>query len=86
MEAAAEEGTRSILDISRVADDADVGVAAPVSPEQLKEWFGTERPTHSMLEQADELFEAIHRGHCVYVVVYEGSNPSELFFAGYSCD
>ena len=83
---AAADGTRSILDISRVADRSDFGVAAPVPADQLKEWFGTERPTRTMLEHADELFDAIERGQCVYVVVYDGNKPSELFFAGYSYD
>ena len=39
-----------------------------------------------MLQQADNLFEAIDRGHCLYVVVYEGDQPKELYFAGYSYD
>ena len=39
-----------------------------------------------MLERADDLFEAIPRGQCLYVVVHEGDQPKELFFAGYSFD
>jgi hypothetical protein len=86
MNDAMEDGTRSILDISRVGDSPDFGVAAPVAAAQLREWFGTERPTHDMLERAEDLFESIDRGQCVYVVVYEGDKPKELFFAGYSYD
>jgi hypothetical protein len=86
MNDAAEDGTRSILDISRVGTRSDFGVTAPVPPDQLEEWFGTDRPTRGMLEDADELFESLDRGQCVYVVVYENGQPSELFFAGYSFD
>jgi hypothetical protein len=86
MTAAAEDGTRSILDISRVGESPDYGVAAPVPAAQLREWFGTDRPTRAMLDRADDLFESIDRGQCLYVVVYEGDQPKELFFAGYSYD
>ncbi|HEX8795865.1 MAG TPA: hypothetical protein VF765_33175 [Polyangiaceae bacterium] len=86
LEASAEDGTRSILDISRVSDSPDFCAAAPVPPDQLREFFGTERPTHEMLPGSGDLFESIDRGHCVYVVVYEGDRPKELFFAGYSFD
>jgi hypothetical protein len=86
MDAAAEDGTRSILDISRVGDGPDFGVAARVPGAQLREWFGTERPTRAMLEQAGDLFDSIDRGQGVYVVVYDGDEPKELFFAGYSYD
>lgn len=86
MNAAAEDGTRSILDVSRVGEKTDYGVAALVPNAQLREWFGTERPTRDMLEDANDLFESIDRGRCVYVVVYEDDRPKELFFAGYSYD
>lgn len=86
LSASAEDGTRSILDISRVGEHPDYSVAAPVSAERLREWFGTESPTRAMLDQAGALFESIDRGQCVYVVVYEGDQPKELFFAGYSYD
>jgi hypothetical protein len=84
-----EEGTRSILDISRVGDQPDwgvAGVAAPVPEDRLREWFGTEHPAHAMLDKANDLFESIDRGQCVYLLVYEGDQPKEIFFAGYSYD
>ncbi len=84
--AAQEDGTRSILDISRVGRDPGYGVAAPVPADQLRDWFGTDRPTHAMLTEADDLFDSIQRGQGVYVIVYEGEEPTELFFAGYSYD
>jgi hypothetical protein len=79
--ASSEDGTRSILDIAQVGEEPDFGVAAPVPAARLREWFGTEHPTHAMLTKANELFESIDRGHCVYVIVYEGDQPKELFAA-----
>ena len=81
-----EDGTRSILDIPRVEDQRDYGVAAPVPAAQLREWFDTEHPTHAMLDKPNDLFESIDRGQCVYVVVYESDQPKEILFAGYSYD
>ncbi|HKG12351.1 MAG TPA: hypothetical protein VKB12_03400 [Pyrinomonadaceae bacterium] len=55
--------------------------------ETLLELFGTERPTREMVDESDELFELMgERGQGVYVVVYAGERPSEIFFAGYSFD
>jgi hypothetical protein len=84
--ASAEDGTRSILDIERVGDKPDHGVAARVPDSRLREWFGTDRPTHAMLEEADELLDSIERGQCAYVIAYEDDKPVEIFFAGYSYD
>jgi hypothetical protein len=82
----AEDGTASILDISKVSDHPDCGVAAPAPPALLRSLFGTEYPTHLMLERSHDLFDAIARGQCLYVVVYNGDEPSELYFVGYSYD
>lgn len=80
------DGTRSILDMERVADESDFQVVAPLARETLLELFGTERPTHELVEESDELFDALERGMGIYVIVYEGERPSEIFFAGYSFD
>jgi hypothetical protein len=80
------DGTRSILDMERVGDVPDYGVVAPLPKEELMNLFGTERPTREMVESSDELFEPLERGQGVYVVVYDGGQPSEIFFAGYSFD
>jgi hypothetical protein len=84
--AAGADGTRSILDISRIGKSPADGLAAPVPAARLRECFGTERPTRAMVERADELFDSIDRGQCIYIVVYDGETPTELFFAGYSYD
>lgn len=87
IEDADADGTRSILDMERVAEEADYNAVAPMARATLLELFGTERPTHEMIDESDELFELMdERGQGVYVVVYEGERPSEIFFAGYSFD
>jgi hypothetical protein len=85
IEAAAEDGTRSILDIAEVGRRPDLGVAAPPSAARLRELYGTDQPTRAMLD-GHELFDEIERGQCLYVIAYDGGKPSEIFFAGYSYD
>ena len=80
------DGTRSILDMERVADAADFGAVTPLAQETLLELFGTGEPTREMVEGSDELYDVLERGQGVYVIVYEGGRPSEIFFAGYSYD
>lgn len=42
-EAAAEDGTRSILDIAAVSEVPDFCVGAPLGREELERYFGTQR-------------------------------------------
>ena len=85
IDATAEEGTRSILDIERIGTKPGYGVASPLAAKRLIELYATDRPTHAMVDD-HEFFADIERGQCVYVVVYAEGKPSELFFAGYSYD
>jgi hypothetical protein len=85
-EAADMDGTRSILDIERVGDMIQVGVAARLDDESLEEMFETNQPTHEMIEANMDFLERIDRGEAVYIVVYKNGKPDELFFAGYSFD
>ena len=85
-EEADADGTRSILDMERVSDAADYGAVAPLARETLLDLFGTDEPTRETVEESDELFDALERGQGVYIIVYEGGRPSEIFFAGYSFD
>jgi hypothetical protein len=86
MEDSDADGTRSILDMERVTQEPDFNAVAPMPRETLLELFGTERPTREMIDES-ELFELMdERGQGVYVIVYEGERPSEIFFAGYSFD
>ena len=86
VEEAAEDGTRSILDIETVSDWPDFGVASPMSEEDLQQYFGTEQPTKEMVSRKLGFLSSVQRGHCVYFTVFEAGQPSELFFGGYSFD
>ena len=86
LKAADADGTRSILDLDHISDTADCGAVAPLPPEGLDRLFGTQQPTHDMIEQSDELFENIERGQGFYIVAYRDGKPDELNFVGYSCD
>lgn len=85
-DAAGPDGTKSILDIERVADVPDRGVASPVSDDELMDIYGTNRPTRQQVESDMAFLASIERGECVYVVVYEDDVPSEVCFAGFSYD
>jgi hypothetical protein len=80
------DGTRSILDMMQVSATPDYNAVAPLPGEVLIELFGTDKPTHEMIEESDELYEKLERGQGVYVIVYKDEQPSEIFFAGYSFD
>ena len=83
---AREDGTRSILDIVLVDSRADFGVASPLPDKRLQALFSTTQPTRAMIEANTEYFDDIIRGHCIYIIVYDQGQPSEIFFAGYSFD
>jgi hypothetical protein len=85
-EEAAEDGTRSILDIGVVADTPDFCVAAPFPKESLVRYFGTAQPTKEIVSRSLDFMESIERGQCFYFTIFKDERPSELFFAGYSFD
>jgi hypothetical protein len=80
------DGTRSILDVSRISAKPEYDAVAPVPEEELMEYFGTTKPSLERVEDCEEMFEQIERGQGIYVVVYEGEQPSQIYFAGYSYD
>ena len=86
MQDADADGTRSILDMERVADEPDYGAVTRLSDDDLVDLFGTNKPTREMIESNEDLFEALERGQGVYIVAYRDGQPSEIFFAGYSFD
>jgi hypothetical protein len=96
IDAGAESGTRSILDIMQITDEPDYFAACPLSSDHLMELFGTTQPTRDLIEQVLigsgnrdfdwKFWEQIDRGQGRYIVVYENSEPRELFFAGMSWD
>jgi hypothetical protein len=85
-EDAAEDGTRSILDIHAVADEPDFFVAAPLEPSVLQSLYGTTQPTRQMIERKMDFLDDVDRGHAVYALAYEDGKPDEILFAGYSFD
>jgi hypothetical protein len=85
-EDAAEDGTRSILDIDVVADEPNFCTAAPLRGEVLRTLYGTTKPTRHMVEENMEFLDEVDRGHCVYIVTYKDDKPEEILFAGYSYD
>jgi len=80
------DGTASILDIERVSKGADYGAVCPLPSSELTRYFGTNKPTHGMIEANQDFYEDIERGQGIYIVVYKDEKPSEIFFAGYSFD
>jgi hypothetical protein len=86
LKAAHESGTRSILDMERVSTTPRSRAVAPLARADLLRLFGSERPTHDVVEESDALFEELERGQGVYVIVYRDDQPDEIFFAGYSFD
>jgi hypothetical protein len=86
VDAAAENGTRSILDLVRVASTPDYRVAVVLSEGELILLFGTLYPTRETLETCDELFAAMERGKGVCIVAHKEGQPDGVFFAGYSFD
>lgn len=85
-EDAAEDGTRSILDITTVSEEPDFCVAVPLADEDLQRYFGTVQPTAEMVSRKLDFLGSVERGHCVYITIFKDGQPSELFFGGYSFD
>lgn len=89
LEAAAESGTHSILDIMNTSTTPDFAVAWPAADEVVKEVFGNSKPTHAEIENKQgELSEKLEleRWQAVYLTVYDDGKPSEVYFEGVSGD
>jgi hypothetical protein len=89
----AEDGTHSIIDIDEIAPTPSIAAAAPLSEEELRRFFGTEKPTRDMIETKKwELREFLQRemgrsrGEGTYIIVYKDDEPDEIYFIGYSGD
>ena len=86
MEDAAEDVSRSILDLDHVSDDPDFCAAAPLPDDVLQDLYGTTQPTREMVEQNMDFLEDVERGQGVYIILYKDDQADEVFFAGYSFD
>jgi hypothetical protein len=89
LEAAAEDGTHSILDIQSTASGPDFGVAWPAASDVVQQVYGSERPSHAQVEaRAGEISEGLEleNWQAVYVLVYDKGSPAEIYFEGVSGD
>jgi hypothetical protein len=86
LEASDANGTRSILDLERIATKPDYGVIVPLSEARLQELFGTSQPTRAIVEANPDFWEDIERGHGIAIVLYQQEQPDDIFFAGISYD
>ena len=86
-------GTRSIIDIEKVSRTRDIMAVSPAPPEKLRALFGTDKPTHAMVETESKkmpreyqaFLMTYDRGEGVYIIIYDGDRPSEVYIAGWSC-
>ena len=85
-QAAGASGTRSIVDIMRLGDRPDFGVASSLSDDELEGLFGSKTPSTEEILDCDELFDQIERGQGVYLTAYEDGEPVHIVFLGYSYD
>jgi hypothetical protein len=99
LDAAAESGTGSILDLYRISNEPDGSAASPLSDDDLVGLFGTTEPTREVVDSVlikgeakferdpfEDFWDQIERGQGRYIIVFAGSAPREIFFAGYSWD
>ena len=86
LEIADADGTASILDIQQVSDEPDFCCAAPFSADELKTYFGSDRPTRADIEASEDYWEDLERGQARYAIAYANGKPAEIYFAGYSFD
>jgi hypothetical protein len=80
------DGTRSILDLSKISQEPEFGAVTPLPASVIKQYFGTTEPTREMIERNMDFFDDLDRGHGASIVVFKDGRPSEIFFAGYSYD
>jgi hypothetical protein len=86
LELAGADGTRSILDIKRIAPRPDYCVAAPLTPDEYRKYFGTDKPALDQIRECEDLWDDLERGMARYVFAYEEGRPTKIIFIGYSFD
>jgi hypothetical protein len=87
LEMVAEDGTHSVLDIERVGESPEFGVAAPLTQSLIERAFGGARPTHDQVEAKwDQIAEPLDRWQAYYVTIYKDGEPAEYAFIGCSGD
>ena len=86
LEDAEADGTRSIIDLDRVADEPDFGAVTALGDAVRRALFGTTRPTREMLESNEDPLGNPAAAERISIVLYRDERPDEISFAGYSCD
>jgi len=90
LEVQAESGTHSILDIIGVSSEPAFGHIRPLPPEKLVEFFGSQTPSHTEIEEAHDFGSledfVSERWEGIYIIAYHDGSPTEIFFAGCSGD
>lgn len=84
--ASEEEGTHSILDITKISRTPAMCTACVFDDDELQRYFGTTRPTLEAIEGCEELWNDIDRGSARIAIAYENTRPAQLVFMGYSFD
>lgn len=81
-------GTHSVIDMVRVSDESDYSTVSPAPTEELLELFGTIRPAAADVEAAigQGSLDGFARWHGKYVIAFDGDEPKEIFFVGWSGD
>lgn len=79
-------GTRSILDIVSISDRPQYCYAAALTLEEMRRFFGIDRPTLPVVQQCEEVWKTIKKGSARYVVVYDGDTPRSILFRSCSFD
>jgi hypothetical protein len=85
-------GTRSIIDLDKISPTRDLEAISPVPKDKIRELFGTDKPSHAMVENASkkmthefqDFLETYDRGEGLYIILYDGDRPVEIYFAGWS--
>ena len=85
-EEAAEDGTRSILDLDHVSQTPEDFAVSPLDEKILRELYGTDKPTQAMVEENEDFFEELYRGQGIYIVTYRNNQPDQIYFGGLSFD
>ncbi len=87
LEQTAECGTHSILDITRVGERGEDGVAAPLPAEEVERVFGTPTPTRDQVEERwADIAEGLDRWQACYLAVFQDGQAQEYAFIGCSGD
>jgi|SRR5579884_720428 len=77
------------FELRRIDSSPLIGTAIPFSKEILFRYFGTNKPTHEVVERVFEqriIWGTMYRNVGYYAVLYEQEQPSKVVFAGFSGD